>query len=95
MEDNIPDDGYKVIGTVKSIKGHCPAGHNVGDTFELSVEDSAGLCGWLYHEIFPHVWMLQAGGRMLGPNKEKLEKSILVPCMDMDNQLVLELKRIK
>lgn len=95
MTDAMPMDGYKVIGTIKSIKGHCPVGHKIGDKFELSISTSAGLCGWLYHDIFPWVWQLQSGGQPLGPNKEKLEKSILVPCVDLDNQVIIELTRTK
>ena len=37
--------GYRVIGTIKSIKGSCHAGHKVGDSFELSGHSSAGVCG--------------------------------------------------
>ncbi len=40
--------GYKVIGTVKRVKGHCTAGHKVGDKFELSGYSADGLCGFFY-----------------------------------------------
>ncbi len=54
--------GYRVIGTIKSIKGSCHAGHKVGDSFELSGHNSAGVCGFLYHDLFPYIIMLQFGG---------------------------------
>ncbi len=54
--------GYKVIGTVKEIKGSCSAGHSVGDQVELSMHKTGGLCGALYNSIFPYVVMLQMGG---------------------------------
>jgi uncharacterized repeat protein (TIGR04076 family) len=47
---------------VKSIKGFYSAGYKAGDTFELSAHNAAGLCGFLYHDLFPHIVMLQFGG---------------------------------
>jgi len=54
--------GYRVTGEIKSIKRTCNAGHKVGNTFELSAPNTAGLCGFLYHDIFPYIVMLQFGG---------------------------------
>jgi uncharacterized repeat protein (TIGR04076 family) len=45
--------GYRVVGTIKAMKGECSAGHKVGDQIELSGHDSGGLCGFFYHDIFP------------------------------------------
>lgn len=39
-------DGYKVIATVKSVKGVCEAGHKTGDSFEVSCRNTAGMCGF-------------------------------------------------
>ena len=96
MVDAMPKDGYKVIGTIISLKRNavCDQGHKVGDQFDLSDSKSAGLCTWLYSSIFPHLRMLHAGGTPLGSNGEKLEKSILMRCPDMNTDVTIELRRV-
>ncbi|MGB9905271.1 MAG: TIGR04076 family protein [Desulfotomaculales bacterium] len=88
-----PRVGYRVVGTVKSVKGKCSAGHRAGDRFELSGYSSDGLCGFLYHDIFPYIIMLQMGGGFPaewgGPETVELE------CMDRTNAVRIELKRVK
>ena len=54
--------GYKVIATVKSVKGNCSRGHEVDDTFSINCHDAAGLCGFFYHDMDPYITMLQFGG---------------------------------
>ena len=85
--------GYRVVGTIKSIKGTCGAGHKVGDTFELSGHSSAGLCGFFYHDLFPYIIMLQFGGGFPPEwgNPDVLE----LDCMDKWNLVTLELRRIR
>jgi uncharacterized repeat protein (TIGR04076 family) len=46
--------GYQVIGTIKEVKGHCNAGRKIGDQIQLSGHNTGGLCGFLYHEVFPY-----------------------------------------
>jgi len=85
--------GYRVVGTIKSIKGTCSAGHKVGDTFELSGHSSAGLCGFFYHDLFPYVIMLQFGG---GFPPEWGDPDVLeLDCMDKFNLVTIELRRVK
>ena len=55
--------GHKVTGTFIGLKGDCGHGHKAGDTIELSVHNTSGLCGMFYHAIFPYVNMLQFGGK--------------------------------
>ncbi len=90
---NDPKVGFQVIGTIKSVKGHCNAGHKAGDRFELSGHNTAGLCGFFYHDIFPYLIMLQFGGGFPkewgGPDVLELE------CMDRTNLVKIELQRIK
>ncbi len=85
--------GYRVIGTVKSVKGTCHAGHKVGDKIELSGHDSGGLCGYFYHDIFPHIIMLQFGGNL---PKEWVDDAdaIELECLDKINALKIELRRV-
>jgi len=85
--------GYRVVGKIKSVKGTCSMGHKVGDTFELSGHNSAGLCGFFYHDLFPYIVMLQFGGgfpREWG-NPDVLE----LDCMDKGNLVTIELQRIR
>ena len=48
-----PRLGCKVVATVTGVKGKCNAGHRVGESFEISCHNPAGLCGLFYHRIFP------------------------------------------
>lgn len=46
-----PGIGYRVRATITSIKGECGAGHQVGESFDISCHDPGGLCGWFYHDM--------------------------------------------
>lgn len=85
--------GHRVVGTIKSVKGTCNAGHKVGDRLELSGHNTAGLCGFFYHDIFPYVIMLQFGGGYPPEwgNPEVLE----LECTDRVNCVKIELQRIR
>lgn len=85
--------GYRVVGTIKSVKGTCGAGHKVGDTFELSGHSSAGLCGFFYHDLFPYIIMLQFGGGF--PPEWGNPDVVELDCMDKWNLVTLELRRIR
>lgn len=89
----MPNVGYKVIGTIKEIKGNCSAGHKVGDQLELSAHNPGGLCGFFYHDIFPYVLMLQMGGGF--PPEWGDPDIVVLECMDRTNAVKIELKRIK
>ena len=83
--------GYRVIGTVKSVKGTCSAGHKVGDRIALSGHDTGGLCGFFYHDIFPTIIMLQFGGQYPWGDPDRVE----LECMDKFNEVTIELQREK
>ncbi len=83
--------GYKVTGTVTEVRGRCSWGHKVGDKFELSGHNTAGLCGYFYHDIFPTVIALQYGAVHPWGDPEKR----IVECWDRKNAVVLELTREK
>lgn len=86
---NIPGD--KIIATVKSVKGNCSWGHEIGDMFTVDCHDTAGLCGFLYHDIFPYITMLQFSG---GFPKEWGDPNVVtIECMDKTNRVTLELRR--
>jgi uncharacterized repeat protein (TIGR04076 family) len=85
--------GYRVVGTIKSIKGTCGAGHKVGDKLELSAHNAGGLCGFFYHNIFPHLVMLQFGGSF--PADWGDPDVLVQDCPDRLNCVTMELRRIK
>ena len=85
--------GYRVVGTITAVKGTCSVGHKVGDTFELSGHNTAGLCGFFYHDVYPYLIMLQFGGSF--PAEWGDQDVITLKCMDSHNEATLELKRIR
>ena len=92
MEEK-PRVGYRVLGAIKGVKGHCHAGHKVGDELELSCHDTGGLCGFLYHDAFPYIIMLQFGGGF--PPEWGNPDVVELDCMDKSNTVTIELKRIR
>ncbi len=83
---------YKIVGTIKDVKGQCNAKHKKGDVIELSGHDSGGLCGFFYHDIFPSIITLQFGGTFpwsQDPDIVELE------CPDRFNVVKIELKRVR
>ena len=83
----------KVVATVKAVKGNCSWGHEVGDTFEISCHDTAGLCGFFYHDIFAHLTMLEIDGGF--PVQWGDPDTVTLECPDLMNIVTLELKRVK
>ena len=90
----MPKVGYRIVGTIKEVKGHCHAGHEIGDKIELDAHDSGGLCGFFYHDIFPYIIMLQFGGSFpdtWGEDPDVVEWE----CPDRSNGVKIELRRIR
>jgi len=85
--------GYRVVGTIKAVKGSCSAGHKVGDQLELGGHSAGGLCGFLYHSVFPYLIMLQFGG---GYPAEWGDPDVIeLDCVDKMNTVTIELRRIR
>jgi uncharacterized repeat protein (TIGR04076 family) len=85
-----PEQGHRVVATVKCIKGTCNAGHKVGDVMNVSARNTAGMCGYLYHAAHPAILMLQFGGNVpWGPSD-----TVELHCPDPLNLLTVELKRV-
>jgi len=86
-----PKIGFKVVGTITGVKGTCNAGHVVGETFEISCHNPAGLCGFFYHDMFPTLSTFQFGGAMPWWQGDTIE----VQCPDSANLVTLKLTRSK
>jgi len=84
-----PGIGQRIVATVANVKGECGAGHRKGDTFEISCHDTAGLCGYFYHDIFPSLQTFQFGGRMPWWQGDAIE----LRCPDPHNVVTLKLER--
>ena len=85
-----PGMGYQITATVESIKGECNAGHTVGETFDLSCHNPAGLCGYCYHAIFANLQTFQFGGKLPWWREQDI---IHLQCPDPYNLLTLKLER--
>lgn len=86
-----PGIGYKITATVVETKGICSAGHEAGNTFELSCHNPGGLCGFFYHSIFPDLETFQFGGSLPWWDGDRIK----VQCPDVANMVTLELERKK
>ncbi|MBI4496451.1 MAG: TIGR04076 family protein [Chloroflexi bacterium] len=85
-----PKVGNRVRCTITGIKGNCGWGHKVGDQFEVSTHDTAGMCGIFFHDIYPRIAVLQFGGAYPWGDKDILR----VECPDRFNCVQAELKRL-
>jgi uncharacterized repeat protein (TIGR04076 family) len=86
-----PGVGHRITAVILSVKGHCHAGHKVGDTFAISCHDTAGLCGFFYHSIFPYLSVLQFGGAYPWGEPDSME----LECPDYANAVKIRLTRDK
>ncbi|MDD5010171.1 MAG: TIGR04076 family protein [Syntrophorhabdaceae bacterium] len=88
----VKEAGHRVTGTIKAVKGTCSAGHKVGDVIDLSGRNTGGMCGYLYHSLFPYLVMLQFGGGF--PVEWGNPDVVEIDCMDKMNVVTIELRRI-
>ncbi len=86
-----PGVGYRIVATVTAVRGHCSAGLQVGDTFEISCHDPNGLCGFFYHDIFPDLQTFQFGGSLPWWQGDTFEAE----CPDSQNLVTLRLERFR
>jgi uncharacterized repeat protein (TIGR04076 family) len=85
--------GFRVVATIKEVKGYCHAGHQVGDQIELDPHRAGELCGFLYHDVFPYLLMLQFGGGF--PPSWGDPDVVEIDCIDRTNTVTVELRRIR
>ena len=99
-ETAVDQVGHSMIGEITSIRGQCRMGHKAGDKFELSIYDSNGLCGRLYHAAYPCLCTLQFGGKYPAmwcidettPVGEESDEEV-IECPDLANCVRLKLHR--
>jgi uncharacterized repeat protein (TIGR04076 family) len=83
---------YQVKAKIVSQKGHCSAGHKVGDEFIIGDVVPTGMCSWAFYTLFPFASSLQSGGSF--PWEKDPDKTT-VSCPDAESPLVFELTRIR
>lgn len=83
---------YKLIITVKEIKGTCAA-NKVGDIIEVVGDEIKGnICPMALHAIFPYMFALQYGADFPWlDNKDE----IVAYCPDPAGLALFEIKRVK
>lgn len=84
-----PGIGKKVVATITSVKGHCNAGHQVGETIDICCHNPGGLCGFFFHDIFPHLSTFQFGGNFPWWEGDTIE----LACPDSENLVTMTLTR--
>jgi uncharacterized repeat protein (TIGR04076 family) len=77
------------MAEVTGLKGTCSAGHKVGDRFELSCHDAAGMCGFLYTALFPTLNVMQFDGTFPWGTDEAVFN-----CPDAYNLLTVKVWRV-
>ncbi len=60
----------------------CRFGYKVGDRWEVSVWESADLCGLAYNALFPFITMFQTGGKAVWKRSGDDKDSVIRPCPD-------------
>lgn len=86
-----PGIGYQVVATITGTQGTCHAGHQEGESFEISCHSPGGLCGFFYHDIFPSLQTFQFGGNLPWWQGD----SIQLQCPDTGNPVFMKLERKK
>ncbi len=86
-----PGIGYAIKATISDVKGTCDAGHQKGESFEISCFSAGGLCGWFYHDIFPSLQTFQFGGSLPWWKGDTIE----LQCPDHLNLVTIQLERSK
>jgi uncharacterized repeat protein (TIGR04076 family) len=85
-------ESYNVRIKVKSRKGHCEAGHKVGDQWLVGEKTPEGICLFAFSSLFPFIAPLMYGGAFPW---DKDPDVTTVACPDPDNQVVFEIRRIR
>jgi uncharacterized repeat protein (TIGR04076 family) len=85
-------ESYKVRVKVISQKGHCDAGHKVGDQWLVGEKAPEGICLFALHTLFPSITPLMLGGAF--PWEKDPDKTT-VACPDPDNPVIFEIRRVR
>ena len=87
------EDFYEIVATVKQAKGHCAAGHKVGDKVVFKHKSMDGnICFGALSSMIPKVYAMRYGANL--PWLENKDVATHA-CPDPENPVIFELRRIK
>ncbi len=77
--------------TVESVKGECPTGNKVGNTFIVENTTPAGMCLGAFSALLPAIMVMKNGGSFPWERNPDVAH---VGCSDPINQVVYRIERI-
>ncbi len=81
---------YEVVVKVVSQKGHCGAGHSVGNEWVIGTKTPEGICLSAFNTLFPSLRVMRFGGSFPWETNPDVTT---VACSDAQNPVVFELTR--
>jgi len=85
-------ESHKVRVRVISQKGHCEAGHKVGDKWVVGEKTPQGMCIFALGSLLPFITPLMYGG--VFPWEEDPDMTT-VACPDGQNPVIFEIRRVR
>lgn len=85
-------ESYKVRIRVKSRKGICADGHEVGDQWITEGKTPEGTCLSAFSAMLPSLNVLMYGGSLYWEDDPDIAT---IACPDADNCVVFELRRLR
>jgi uncharacterized repeat protein (TIGR04076 family) len=82
----------QVSAKVISQKGHCEAGHKVGDLWLVGEKTPQGMCIFAFASLFPFITPLMYGGSF--PWEKDPDKTTAA-CPDGENPVVFEISCVR
>jgi uncharacterized repeat protein (TIGR04076 family) len=85
---------YDVTVKIVSQKGHCTAGHEVGQEWVVGPHTPAGICVSAFNSLIPTIRVLRYNGFYgSSPSVETTQHTIA--CSDAVNPVIFEVRRIE
>ena len=85
-------ESYQVKVKVISQKGHCEAGHKVGDEWVVGDRTPEGICIYAFDSLLPFITPLMFGGAFPW---EKDPDMTTAACPDGQNPVLFEIRRVR
>ncbi len=83
---------YDVVVKIISQKGHCGAGHSVGNEWVIGTKTPEGICLSAFNTLFPSLRVMRFGGSFPWETNPDVTT---VACSDAQNPVVFELTRLQ
>ena len=103
MSETTPEKKYKVIATVKDIKGQCRFGYKVGDIIEYQLNPKGydcvpkivgEVCPEAFDSLYRNAFCMLFGGKI--PWAKDKERTITqTVCPDPFNPVIFELRQVE